>query len=114
MVSRVRSHSHRFTLGVLTESRIGGLSFIGVAVGIMLGVVYNVIDNRRYVKTEKEHGGEAPPEARLPPVLVAAVCLPVGIFWFAWTNYPSIHWIVCIIGTAPFGCKYPLGCLLRI
>lgn len=25
------------------------------------------------------------------------------MFWFAWTNYPSIHWIVSIIGTAPFG-----------
>jgi hypothetical protein len=25
------------------------------------------------------------------------------MFWFAWTNYPSIHWIVCIIATAPFG-----------
>lgn len=25
------------------------------------------------------------------------------MFWFAWTNYPSIHWIVSIIATAPFG-----------
>lgn len=26
-----------------------------------------------------------------------------SVFWFAWTNSPSIHWIVSIIGTAPFG-----------
>src|ERR1700712_1119958 len=25
------------------------------------------------------------------------------MFWFAWTNYPSIHWSASIIGTAPFG-----------
>ena len=82
---------------------IGGLAFLGVAVGILMGVGYSIWDNRRYTAVEKEHGGEAPPEARLPPALVAAVALPIGIFWFAWTNYPSIHWIVCIIGTAPFG-----------
>lgn len=82
---------------------IGGLAFCGVAVGIMIGIVYSIIDNKRYARVEKEHGGEAPPEARLPPAIVASICLPVGIFWFAWTNYTSIPWIVCIIGTAPFG-----------
>lgn len=32
-----------------------------------------------------------------------ALTIPISQFWFAWTNYPSIHWSVCIIGTAPFG-----------
>jgi multidrug resistance protein len=82
---------------------ISGLSFIGVAVGIMAGVAYSIFDNKRYKRVEREHGGEAPPEARLPPAIIAAVALPIGLFWFAWTNYPSIHWIVCIIATAPFG-----------
>jgi multidrug resistance protein len=82
---------------------IGGLAFCGVAVGILAGVAYNIIDNKRYTRVEREHGGEAPPEARLPPAIVASIALPVGMFWFAWTNYPSIHWIVCIMGTAPFG-----------
>jgi MFS family permease len=50
---------------------IGGLSFCGVAVGIILGVIYSIIDNKRYAQVEREHGGEAPPEARLPPALVA-------------------------------------------
>jgi len=35
--------------------------------------------------------------------MLGSVCLPVGLFWFAWTNYPSIHWSVSIIATAPFG-----------
>lgn len=82
---------------------ISGLAFIGVAVGILLGVTYAIIDNNRYARVEREHGGEAPPEARLPPAIVASVALPIGIFWFAWTNSPSIHWSVCIIGSAPFG-----------
>lgn len=82
---------------------ISGLAFLGVAVGMFIGVGYSVWDNSRYMRVEDEHDGEAPPETRLPPAIVGSVALPIGMFWFAWTNYPSIHWIVCIIGTAPFG-----------
>lgn len=35
--------------------------------------------------------------------MVSCLCLPIGLFWFAWTNSPSIHWIVSVIATAPFG-----------
>ncbi|KAK5072429.1 hypothetical protein LTR51_005065 [Lithohypha guttulata] len=76
---------------------IGGLAFLGVAVGMLIGVAYAIWDNSRYVKVEDEHDGEAPPEARLPPAIVGSVALPIGLFVFAWTNYPSIHWIVCIL-----------------
>jgi multidrug resistance protein len=82
---------------------IGGLAFIGVAVGMMLAIAYNIVDNKRYNRAADKNNGKAPPEARLPPSLVGCVCLPVGLFWFAWTNYPDIHWSVSIIGTAPFG-----------
>ncbi|KAK5238300.1 MFS siderochrome iron transporter 1 [Exophiala xenobiotica] len=82
---------------------IGGLAFLGVAVGMLLGVTYSIIDNKRYSRVEDKHDGEAPPEARLPPAMVGSVALPIGLFWFAWTNGPSVHWIVSIIGTAPFG-----------
>lgn len=86
---------------------IGGLAFIGVAIGMLAAVIYTIPDNHRYnrVAAAAEAKGElgAPPEARLPPSLVGCICLPVGLFWFAWTNSPSIHWIVSIIGTAPFG-----------
>lgn len=50
----------------------------------------------------KGEGGAAP-EARLPPAMIGSLCIPFGLFIFAWTNYPSIHWIVSIIFTAPFG-----------
>ncbi|RMZ88040.1 hypothetical protein DV736_g4740, partial [Chaetothyriales sp. CBS 134916] len=82
---------------------VGGLAFCGVAVGIISGVIYNIFDNKRYVRIEQDSGGEAPPEARLPPAILASFCIPIGIFWFAWTNYTSIPWIVCIIGSAIFG-----------
>lgn len=82
---------------------VASLPFLGIMVGMMLAVVYSIWDNKRYVKVEEKHNGFAPPEARLAPCLIASVTIPVGLFWFAWTNYPSIHWIVCIIAGAPFG-----------
>lgn len=82
---------------------VGGLSFIGVMVGEMIAVIYSIWDNKRYKKVEEKNNGNAPPEARLPPTMLGSVFLPLGLFWFAWTNYPSIHWSVSIIATAPFG-----------
>ncbi|GKT53134.1 fluconazole resistance protein 1 [Colletotrichum tofieldiae] len=69
---------------------IGGLAFLGVAVGMIVAVIYTGFDSRRYLK------------ARLPPSMVGACLLPIGLFWFAWTNGPEIHWIVSIIASGFF------------
>ena len=82
---------------------IGSLPFLGIMVGMLSAVLYTIIDNKRYVRTEIRHGGFASPEARLPPCILASVTIPVGLFWFAWTNFPSIHFMVCIIASVPFG-----------
>jgi MFS family permease len=78
---------------------IGGLSFLGLVVGMLLGLLYTIIDNGRY----KKLGKAAIPEDRLPPSMIGAIALPVGMFGFAWTNGPSIHWSASIILSAPFG-----------
>ncbi|KAJ9627755.1 hypothetical protein H2203_002968 [Taxawa tesnikishii (nom. ined.)] len=82
---------------------IGGLAFMGIAVGMLAAVSYSIWDNKRYVKINEAHDGFAPPESRLPPCLIGGICIPVGLFWFAWTNSPSIHWIVSILAGVPFG-----------
>ncbi|KAK5167955.1 MFS siderochrome iron transporter 1 [Saxophila tyrrhenica] len=82
---------------------IGGLAFLGVAVGMVGAVTYSAIDNKRYVKLLEQHKGFAPPEARLPPCMLGGICVPIGLFWFAWTNYPSIHWMASIAAGVPFG-----------
>ena len=86
---------------------VGGLAFIGVAVGFVLAIVYIVPDNRRFarINDEAKARGEfgAPPEARLPPCLLGSVLLPVGLFWFAWTNYPELSWAPSIVAGVPFG-----------
>ncbi|GMF67626.1 unnamed protein product [Aspergillus oryzae] len=82
---------------------VGSLPFLGIMIGMLAAVAYSIIDNKRYVKTDEKHGGFAPPEARLPPCMVASLAIPIGLFWFAWTNYPSIHWMACVAAGAPFG-----------
>ena len=47
--------------------------------------------------------GGSHPEARLPHLIVLAWLIPVGLFWFAWTASPPVHWAVCIIAGVPFG-----------
>ncbi|KAK3504729.1 major facilitator superfamily domain-containing protein [Neurospora crassa] len=81
---------------------IGGLAFVGVAVGMMLAVGYSMYDNKRYSRVADKHGGMAPPEARLPLAIVGSIFLPVGLFWFAWTNGPEVHWVVPIIASGFF------------
>ncbi|EME50399.1 hypothetical protein DOTSEDRAFT_69055 [Dothistroma septosporum NZE10] len=82
---------------------IGGLAFLGVAVGMLLAVGYAILYNRHYSKISDKYKGFAPPEARLPLCMVGSVAVPIGLFWFAWTNSPSVHWSVSIIAGAPFG-----------
>lgn len=82
---------------------VGGLAFLGIVVGMMVAVGYTIWDNRRYAKISDEYDGLAPPEARLPPAMIGAILLPIGMFWFAWTNGPEVHWMVSIAGTSFFG-----------
>lgn len=83
---------------------IGGLAFLGVLVGMLIALAYIIFyENGRYGRIADKHGGIAPPETRLPPAMIGAVSIVVGLAIFAATDSPSIHWIVPIIGGGPFG-----------
>ncbi|KAI9762421.1 MAG: hypothetical protein M4579_000397 [Chaenotheca gracillima] len=86
-----------------------GISFMGLLVGMLCGIATDPFWHRNYqrlVARKEAEGGEpggSEPEFRLPPAVLGAVLIPVGLFWFGWTTYSSIHWIVPIIGSAIFG-----------
>lgn len=51
---------------------------------------------------------EETPESRLPPSIVGSIAIPIGIIWFAWSNSPSVHWLVSIVAQVPFGFGFVL------
>ncbi|KAL6229186.1 hypothetical protein BDW75DRAFT_250016 [Aspergillus navahoensis] len=84
---------------------VGSLPFIGVMIGVLCGVIYSLYDNKRYIKltVQNTNGAPPPPEARLPPCMVASIAIPTSLFWFAWTNSSSIHWLASTASLLPFG-----------
>ncbi|KAL5355630.1 major facilitator superfamily domain-containing protein [Aspergillus floccosus] len=82
---------------------LGGLSFVGVFIGTLLSIAHLIPAHRRYRAKALASPTRLPPEERLPPSFAGSICMPVGLFWFAWTNSPSIHWMAPIAAGVPFG-----------
>lgn len=88
---------HHFNVGET------GLTFAGLCVGGVLGGFIYPIQERYYLRAVQANGGSSVPEARMWMARYGALLLPISLFWFAWTSYPSIHWIVPIIASVFFG-----------
>lgn len=82
---------------------VGGLAFLGVLVGMLIAIAFVIFyENPRYIRIAEKHGGIAPPETRLPPAMIGAVSIVIGLAIFAATDDPSLPWIAPIIAGAPF------------
>jgi hypothetical protein len=84
------------------DQGIGGLAFTGIVIGVILSIASFVLEDKRYARATRKRDGPMEPEDRLPPAMVGSILIPLGLFWFAWTTFPSVHWIVPIIGTVFF------------
>lgn len=86
-----------------------GMTFVPICVGMFMASatdpLWHRVRNGLVAKLELETGvkGKAEPEFRLPPTVAGAVLAPLGVFIFAWTSYPHVHWIAPMIGEAIFG-----------
>lgn len=100
-----------------------GLTFLGFAIGVSIGPVVNIWQERYYQRKIREERGESTdaaveagkedvykniPEARVQLGKVAAVTLPISPWCFAWTSPTEyhIHWIVPVLATALFGFSF--------
>lgn len=75
-----------------------GLTFLGIGIGAMLGLVIFGLVSDRIVK-HMSAKGEMKPEYRLPPLIPGSLLIPIGLFWYGWTVEAHTHWILPIIGT---------------
>lgn len=92
-----------------------GLSFLGLACGMLIAVLSGPLWHKNYVRLVRnrekaggERGGSEPEYRcgplplmfeyhtnyiRLPPAILGSFLVTSGLFWFAWTSQASVHWI---------------------
>ena len=79
-----------------------GLTFLGIGIGMLGGLLAFGTISDKFVK-KKAAEGEMKPEYRLPPMIPGAFFIPAGLFIYGWTAEKHVHWIVPIIGTSFVG-----------
>ena len=79
-----------------------GAVFAAMCVGALLSTILSIYQE----KVARHYGKHSPtPEGRLYFSCIESALMPIGLFWFGWTSFPSIHWIVptLAIGCATMG-----------
>ncbi|KAI9734971.1 MAG: hypothetical protein M1834_002053 [Cirrosporium novae-zelandiae] len=80
---------------------IGGLNFISLGVGSILGAQLSMrFVDRIYRRLKEQNGGVGLPEFRVPSMFVGSVLIPIGLFWYGWSVQGRVHWIMPNIGIA--------------
>ena len=83
---------------------ISGLAFVGIGVGSFVTIGCEPLIRRMITSHKRDPlTGRAPPEAQVSVIVIAAIAIPVGQIWFAWTCLPPVHWIWPILAGIPFG-----------
>lgn len=86
----VFSTNHGFTI----EEQ--GAVFASLVVGVLIAVVISIYQEKLAKRWRPKLLDN--PEGRLYFACLEAALLPIGLFWFGWTSYGSIHWIVPCFG----------------
>ncbi|KAL8988973.1 MAG: hypothetical protein Q9169_008464, partial [Polycauliona sp. 2 TL-2023] len=82
----------------------GTLPLLAICVGIILGAFYVSIYTLTTLRIKaSKNNGQLEPEDRLPPMILGAASLVVGLFWFAFTSSPSITPWPQILSGVPIG-----------
>jgi multidrug resistance protein len=90
-----------------------GAIFSAMSVGAALATVVSIVQERwlsKYMASSKTSDKEpsgilkridlSSPESRLYFACIESTLLPIGLFWFGWTQFPSIPWIVPTLSVA--------------
>lgn len=80
-----------------------GQAFLGLVIGPIIGCCFHFLQEHYYRRRVRQNDGNGAPEARMWMGMAGSIMIPVALFWFAWTSYPSIPWIVPIIASGLFG-----------
>ena len=74
-----------------------GLTFLGQAIGVVLGSLTHPIWARYYKRVAEEDGKRPPPEEHLRRGVVGAIIIPISLFIFAFTTYPNVPYAISLV-----------------
>ena len=86
---------HGFSTGAMGLSYVSG--YIGCAVMCVFFCIYNV-----KIAIPRFRAGNWRPEYRMEPAFLGGILFPVSLFWFGWTSFSAVHWVVPMIAFAFF------------
>ncbi|KAL8737330.1 MAG: hypothetical protein Q9181_001786 [Wetmoreana brouardii] len=81
----------------------GTLPLLAICIGIILGAVYASVYTITTLRAKAQRNGKLEPEDRLPPMIIGAAALVLGLFLFAGTSSPSISAWPQIFSGIPIG-----------
>ncbi|KAE8152599.1 major facilitator superfamily domain-containing protein [Aspergillus avenaceus] len=76
-----------------------GAVFAAVSIGSLIATPLSIYQEKLAMRLGKMSGT---PEGRLYFTCIESILLPIGLFWFGWTSFPSVPWIV---STLAIGCS---------
>lgn len=79
------------------------MPLLSICLGIVVGGFYASWFTLTTFKRKAAFGNVLVPEDRLPPMIIGALSLAIGLFWFAWTSSPAINPWPQIVAGIPIG-----------
>jgi len=73
------------------NSGMTGVAFVSIIIGMLGAMAVMPLQEKIYARHCAKHGVK--PEARLYPMMVGCILLPIALFIFAFTSYPGIIWV---------------------
>ncbi|KNG50141.1 mfs multidrug transporter [Stemphylium lycopersici] len=83
-----------------------GISFLGIVLGITVGLATNIFQERYYQQRVSQAGNHDAPEARVHYAKLAAIVLPISLLAFALTATPNIHPFFAVFASAFWGWSF--------
>lgn len=81
-----------------------GLTYLGIGIGMLIGlVIMGSTSDRIVIYLKEKNGGEMKPEYRLPLLMFLGAFIPIGLFIYGWTAEKHVQWAVPLFGTLLVG-----------
>ncbi|KAK5108664.1 hypothetical protein LTR62_008069 [Meristemomyces frigidus] len=86
------------------EFGISALPFLGIFLGVLIACALMAWETVAVFTPKMQKAQKLLPEERLPPMMAGSIILVIGLFWFAWTSFPSISPWPQIVSGVFIGC----------